>query len=123
MTADSENVLQFDYEAAPDEDGIYDGRALAREMIADAYKLLVPYGDGCRARVDDLFMALVNEEIAGIYAEAARSGHVPNVILGAGEGEGSNLDERMSRHKERTKSVTTMLLDKAAACGGDHGHR
>ena len=121
MTAESEKALQFDYEAALDEDGIYDGRALARELIADADKLLVPYGDGCRSCVDDLFMALVNEEIAGIYAEAARSGHVPNVILGSANG--SDLDKRMARHKERTKAVTTMLLDKAAACGADQRHR
>lgn len=113
MTAGSEMVLQFDYEAAPDEDGIYDGRTLARELIADAYKLLVPYGDGCRSCVDDLFMALVNEEIAGIYAEAEREGFVPNIILGRDEAEA--LEARMQRHKARTSAATEALMREANA--------
>jgi hypothetical protein len=35
--------LEFTYRVEPDENGFFDGRELVRQLIGNAYRLLVPY--------------------------------------------------------------------------------
>lgn len=112
----SERILQFEYEATPDEDGIYDGRALARALIDDALKLLAPYAEGCRACHDTLFLALVNEAVAHYRRAAEAANELPSHVLGTEHA--TDLAIRMARHTARTAAMTRCLLERAEACNG-----
>lgn len=64
-------VLEFSYNFEPDEDGVFDGRDIARQMITDAYKLLAIYASDdpekgrSQACADQLFETVANEIEAG----------------------------------------------------------
>jgi hypothetical protein len=53
-------TLEFTYHVEPDENGVFDGRELARQLIGNAYRLLVPYVKACPACTDSLFSAIAN---------------------------------------------------------------
>lgn len=38
----AEGTLQLDFAITPDENGVFDGRDLARGLVQTAYRLLVP---------------------------------------------------------------------------------
>jgi len=42
--------LEFTIRVEPDEHGVFDGRELARQLIGNAYRLLVPYVRACPLR-------------------------------------------------------------------------
>ena len=46
---EDEQELAFDYTVRTDARGVVDGRALAKEMMADAFKLMAAYGSTCMA--------------------------------------------------------------------------
>jgi hypothetical protein len=69
-------VIELGYVSDRDEYGIHDGRDLARQLIADAYKLLVPYVNACPVCADNLFTA-----IAGQVTEAVRREGMPSIVL------------------------------------------
>ena len=56
-------MIELGYDSDPDEFGIHDGRELARQLIADAYRLLIPYANACPACAGDLLRA-VSERVA-----------------------------------------------------------
>ena len=47
-------MIELGYDSDPDEFGIHDGRQLARQLIADAYRLLIPYVNACPICAADL---------------------------------------------------------------------
>ena len=51
-------MIELGYDSAPDEFGIHDGRQLARQLIADAYRLLIPYVNACPSCAADLLRAI-----------------------------------------------------------------
>ncbi|MCJ2015870.1 hypothetical protein MKK84_00245 [Methylobacterium sp. E-065] len=53
----------------PDERGVIDGRELARELIAAAYRALVPYVDACPACADNLFGVIANKAIDDVQRD------------------------------------------------------
>ena len=60
---EDEQELAFDYTVRTDARGVVDGRALAKEMMADAFKLMAAYGSTCMACCVKAF-----EEAGGIPA-------------------------------------------------------
>jgi hypothetical protein len=52
--------LEFTIRVEPDENGVFDGREMARQLIGNAYRLLVPYVSACPACSDNLFSAIAN---------------------------------------------------------------
>ena len=73
-------MLQLEYDLTPDEHGVVDGRALARLLIADAYKALAPYAALCPACADGLFAHIANDVIAVQHEESRGRGSLPGKV-------------------------------------------
>ena len=66
-------MIELGYVSDHDQYGVHDGRRLARQLIADAYKLLIPYGRACPLCVDGLFAALSAQAIETIRKDGMQS--------------------------------------------------
>ena len=66
--------LELTYTVEPDEHGVIDGRDLARQMIGNAYRLLVPYVSACPACADNLFTAIANQALDAMHEDARAKG-------------------------------------------------
>ena len=40
-------MIELGYVSDRDEYGVHDGRKIARQLIADAYRMLIPYASAC----------------------------------------------------------------------------
>ncbi len=69
-------MIELGYASEPDEYGIHDGRELARQLIADAYKLLIPYANACSDCTDSLFSA-----VAGKVMQSERQKGMSAIVL------------------------------------------
>jgi hypothetical protein len=69
-------MIELGYDSEPDEYGIHDGRDLARQLVADAYRLLIPYANAC----PDCAGALLGVICAQV-AEAVRKDGMPSIVL------------------------------------------
>jgi hypothetical protein len=109
----AEGKLQLDFAITPDENGVFDGRDLARGLVQTAYRLLVPYTRACPACTDAMFSAVANDGISEILAEPDLMGTM--MVNGNDPGNG-----RFLKHMEETHGKTESLLQK----GGVqlHGH-
>jgi len=61
----------------PDEHGVFDGREMARQLIGNAYRVLVPYVSGCPACTDNLFGVIANRTIEEIHQPTTRKAAKP----------------------------------------------
>ena len=98
-----ETLMQLEYTIYKDEYGIFDGRDLARDLINDAVKLLLPYAKGCPACTDDLFSVIANEVLAQTHSE---NNHGNTPYAGLVMGAHSNLkerDEAFDAHRHHTE--------------------
>ena len=71
-------MIELGYDGEADEWGVHDGVRLARQLVADAYRLLIPYAGACPDCTDELLRAIagqVRPEVrrAGMTTIAARS--------------------------------------------------
>jgi hypothetical protein len=66
-------MIELGYVSEHDEYGIHDGRKLARQLIADAYKMLIPYANACPHCAEDLFAAVSGQAIEAIRREGMQS--------------------------------------------------
>lgn len=101
-------AIELSYDIEPDEHGVYDGREVARQLIASAFQALTPYVESCPACSDDLFGAIANEVIAGLHDQGRDRGHLP-----AQSYVGGDEDTRVGRfvaHKADTTEQTYRLL-------------
>ena len=69
-------MIELGYDSEADEYGVHDGVKLARQLVADAYRLLIPYGNACPTCVDELMRA-VSAEVA---KEIGRTG-MTSIVL------------------------------------------
>ncbi len=106
-------MLQISFNIAPKEDGVIDGRELARGLIENAFELLVPYVDGCPACADALFTVLANEALAAAHATGRETGSLPSNCMVMPK-DGVNPEEAMTRHLRASTETTQALLEKAA---------
>jgi hypothetical protein len=56
-------VIELGYDSEPDEFGVHDGRSLARQLVADAYRLLIPYVNACPACAGEL-LRTISDQVA-----------------------------------------------------------
>jgi hypothetical protein len=69
-------MIELGYDSEPDEYGIHDGRDLARQLVADAYRLLIPYVNACPACAGGLLGVICAQ-----VAEAVRKDGMPSIVL------------------------------------------
>jgi hypothetical protein len=103
--------IQIQFTTRPDATGVVSGMELAREMIADAYRLLAPYAGVCPACADDLFTYIANEEIENLHAERRETGVFPTLVLTVGETDEARR-ERFDAHLEAQRAAVSDLLAK-----------
>ncbi len=106
-------MIELGYVSDPDEFGVHDGCALARQLIADAYRLLIPYGGGCPDCSDELLRALA----AQVSAEVRKDGMASIVFSDSRRG----LDKAAASaaHLRGAQARTAELLQQAPA--HEHG--
>jgi len=109
----AEGTLQLDFAITPDENGVFDGRDLARGLVQTAYRLLVPYTHACPACTDAMFSAVANDAISEILAEPKLTG----TMMVNGDDPG---DQRFLKHMEATHDKTASLLEKGGVQVHDH---
>lgn len=69
-------MIELGYVSDRDEYGVHDGRDLARQLITDAYKLLVPYVNACPECAEGLLAAIAKQ-----VTEAVRKDGMPSIVL------------------------------------------
>ena len=111
MGGDDDGYLELRYKIEPDAHGVFDGRELARALIANAYRLLMPYVNGCPACSDNLFTVIANETIAEIHEDEDTG-----IVMAAGASAAQK-----AAHFEEAKDETKELLARAGEFGG-HDH-
>jgi len=109
----AEGKIQLDFTITPDENGVFDGRDLARGLVQTAYRLLVPYTRACPACTDAMFSAVANDGISEILAEAKLTGTM--MVEGNDPGH-----RRFLKHMEDTNAVTESLLQKGGVQVHEH---
>ena len=72
--------LQLTFAIEPDEHGVVDGRLLAQQLIAVAFRALVPYVDGCHGCADKFFGLIANEVLADLHDQGHATGHLDGDI-------------------------------------------
>jgi hypothetical protein len=109
----ADGKLQLEFTISPDEDGVFDGRDLARGLVQAAYRLLVPYTKACPACTDALFSAVANDAISEILAEPELTG---TMMVN-----GNDLDhKRFLKHMAETQEFTESLLKKGGVQVHEH---
>ena len=109
----AEGKLQLDFKITPDENGVFDGRDLARGLVQTAYRLLVPYTKACPACTDAMFSAVANGAISEILAEPELTG----TMMVNGDDPGHR---RFLKHMEATHGFTESLLQKGGVQIHEH---
>lgn len=102
------------YKVNVDEDGAADGIALAKEMMADAYKLLAFYMDGCTKCTNAAFRVAMDL----VVEDAAKSKDLKCMSLMIGEGKPQEMKARELRHLARMQGAKAALLEVARKRGG-----
>jgi hypothetical protein len=69
-------MIELGYISDADEYGIHDGRDLARQLVADAYRLLIPYVNACPACAANLLAAVSTQ-----VAETVRKDGMTSIVL------------------------------------------
>jgi hypothetical protein len=108
-------MVTWSIDIKADEFGIYDGRVIAQEHIAEAIRLLLPYVDGKPGPAAEIMSALVNGAAIILQREIdVNKGqqwgvHYDDEIVRG------DVEQALKKHVEATKDVTTALLEKADA--------
>jgi hypothetical protein len=113
--------LQFTISVEPDEHGVFDGREMARQLIGNAYRVLVPYVSGCPACTDNLFGVIANRTIEEIHqADHAEGGktRLDVQIMSTRTGEARAAGEKA--HFQAASADIARLLREAGAQQHEH---
>lgn len=68
--------LDIGFDVNTDDEEVVDGISLAKAMIENGYRFLIPYVKGCPACADTLFSAFANQAIEEIHRENLEDGHL-----------------------------------------------
>ena len=110
-------MLEMRYDIDPDEDGIFDGRDIARQLIKDAYELLATYAGetpeqgNCPACADELFSVVANQEIAALHRLGKKIGRLPARSMLIARDEAQAVKD-IENHVKATAAKTHDLLRK-----------
>ena len=111
--------LEFTIRVEPDQHGVFDGREMARQLIGNAYRLLVPYVRACPACSDNLFSAIANKTIEDIHQADREEGKgLAGSIMSTRTGEERTAGEKA--HLDAATAATMQLLREAT---GEEPHK
>ena len=99
--------LELSFPIAPDGHGVFDGRELARYLIASAYRALVPYVDGCPACTDNLFSVLAN----GVIEDLQKNGLTDCNLMTTLDPDLPTRAEAEAAHLKATEETTRAMLE------------
>lgn len=60
-------MLELSYPIDPDENEVFDGLELSQMMIQNAACLILPYVNGCRGCLDEMFIKLANRILDDLH--------------------------------------------------------
>jgi hypothetical protein len=113
--------LEFTIRVEPDEHGVFDGREMARQLIGNAYRLLVPYVKACPACSDNLFSAIANKTIEDIHQADREDGKgLAGSIMSTRTGEERAAGEK-AHFEEATAATIQLLREATGEEPHDHG--
>ena len=101
-------MLKAEFEIPADEQGVVDGRDLAKLLIARAHEHVAPYADGDYARASQLFSAILLETLAEIEERRAADDTLRGRIVARPPGGDRNA--AFERHAAATLERTERLL-------------
>lgn len=113
---------------APDENGIYDGREVARQLIRTAFQSLTPYVRGCPGCADNLFGLIANEALTELHDHRDEDGNLEWKLWTTPEAEAAaGADEAVGNHAldshfKEAEDSTRALLRQIEASAGKHLH-
>lgn len=110
----AKDEVQLVYKVNVDEDGAADGIALAKEMMADAYKLLAFYMEGCGSCTIAAYGAAMDL----VVEDAAKSKDFKCMSLIFGKAKPVEMKARQLRHLARMQGAKAALLEEARRRGG-----
>ena len=113
--------LEFTIRVEPDEHGVFDGRDMARQLIGNAYRLLVPYVRACPACSDNLFSAIANKTIEEIHQADHEEGgktRLDGSIMSNRTG-----DERAAGEKAHFQAASTATAQLLREATGEEPHQ
>jgi hypothetical protein len=111
-------AIELSYKIDPDEHGVFDGRDLARQLIGDAYRLLVPYVNARPACADNLFSVIANGMIDELHQQAQEKGKLPGFFLTTGQ----DKQERTAAERAHLAAATDATAELLRQ-GGKQPHR
>jgi hypothetical protein len=109
LTETNESQIELAFDVVLD-GAVIDGRDLAHALIGEAYRLLLPYAEGCPACTDALFSAVANEAIAA-ELDAAGGDNGSYYVLG---GDDAAKKAAFDAHLVGAKARTVELMESDA---------
>jgi hypothetical protein len=114
-------TIEFTFDVTPDENGVFDGRELARKFIGSACHLLVPYVSACPACCDNLFSAIANGVIEELHREGRERGKLEGFFMTTGD-DPEQRTAAQKAHLAAAREETVELLRKGDAQNHAHEH-
>jgi len=102
-------MLELRFPVTPDDHAVIDGVQLARAMIYNAVRLLIPYVGGCPGCVNIIFDKVANGALNDIH-EDLQNGEKDGVSYVVGL-EGEKRDEAIRAHLAASKDTIVALLE------------
>ena len=102
-------MIELGYDSEPDEWGVHDGVRLARQLVADAYRMLIPYAGACPDCTDELLRAVATQ----VGAEVRRAGMTAIVL--SDNRRGIDKAAASAAHLRQAQARTAEMLQKAPA--------
>jgi hypothetical protein len=106
-------MIELSYDIDADENGMFDGRKLARQLIGDAFRLLVPYVHSCPGCTDALFTVIANDIMGELHEQSRESGQLQGFMF-CTEEDPAKRAEIEKVHLAAASAETARLLKQAA---------
>jgi hypothetical protein len=102
--------IEMDIKA--DEFGIYDGRAIAQQLVATAAELILPYVRHDTERASRIMLSLLAGAGTILAKRATEAGGLQWAVHCDADIAGDDVPAAMQRHIEATKEITDALLER-----------
>jgi hypothetical protein len=106
-------MVTWSIDIQADEFGIYDGRVIAQEHVAEAIRLLLAYVDGKPGPAAQIMSTLVYGAAIILQREIDENKGQQWGVHYDDEVVRGDVDQALKKHVEATRELTTALLEKA----------
>lgn len=122
-------ILEIPVIIRPDENGIFDGREIASQLIQTAFQAIIPYANACPGCSDALFSAIANDALTELHQQGRDAGSLKVVAKlwatqaaeAAGAAGANESNQLQARHFGAAHARTRELLEQHEAMTG-HCH-